>query len=119
LPSVRSNQPFTSHTQRYRKNPQIPNNQGTTQVRKYTRQEPQRKYTPPKRYIRATKTLRPVNPYEARRSYTPKNNFFQRKPTLRSFPQNIRKSTPVYRPPAKAGRSTPVRSSSSSGRKRR
>ena len=119
LPSVRSNQPFTSHTQRYRKNPQIPNKQGTTQVRKYTRQEHQRKYTPPKRYIRATKTLRPVNLNHARRSYTPTNNNFQRKPAVRSLPQNIHKSTPVYRPPAKAGRSTPVRSSSFSGRKRR
>ena len=119
LPSVRSNQSYTNHTQRYRKNPQIQNNQAANSVRKYIRQEPQRKYSPPKRYIRATKSLRPINLNHGNRKYTPNTRVFQRKSSVGSFHQNIRRSKPVYRPPAKIRISTPVRSSSSSGRKRR
>jgi len=124
-PSLRSDHPLSSHTKRYRKTPQIQDKQGTTRVRKYIRQEPQRQYTPqrnytpPKRYIRATESLRPLNIKGSNKHYVPNRNIHQRKSSVGSFHRNIGRSTPVYRPPAKVRINPPVRSSSSSGRKRR
>ena len=120
LPPVRSHQPSSTHTQRYRKVPQIQDNSKAAPIRKISRQQPQRKYTPytpAKRYIRATEHLRSINTNPPNRQYLPVNRF--RKPNnIKSFQPRIRQSTPIHRPQPKIRISSPSRSSSSSGRKR-